>query len=525
MLSPRTMKHIFNLGGRFEILVDQRAQDTAIIFPDGESFSFQKLNEISNQFARYLKGQNVKKGDVVCAPGIKKLASYALVLGCLKIGAIYSFYDPDGPRQRQEKIFKKCDPKVIFVTSIENQSDSPEYPNRWKILYPDTTEKLLSTIGALSDQSLGDADHVTGDNGAYIMFTSGSTGTPKGVLISHQNLLNFVAWTGETFGISPEDRISNVNPLYFDNSVFDIYASLFHGATLLPFDKEMTSKPHELVESIDHLKCTVWFSVPSLLIFMSTMKVFTSHNFSTIRKVIFGGEGYPKAKLKPIFDLYNNNASFFNVYGPTEGTCICSAYKIKEEDFGDMKGLFTLGKIARNFDYLLLDPEGKAVHGDGEGELCLLGPGLAKGYFNDRERTRAAFVQNPSQDKYQQYIYKTGDIVRRDSDTGFLFFVSRADYQIKHMGYRIELGEIEAMANTLDYVSEAAAIHGVKNSLSKIFLIVASNKGEDAPRVKLDLRNLLPDYMIPAKIFILDRLPKNANGKIDRPALVKEYFD
>ena len=509
----------------FEAVVAERAWDTAITFPDGESFSFQELNEISNQFARYLQDQNVKQGDVVCAPGIKILTSYALVLGCLKIGAIYSFYDPDGPRERREKILGKCDPKVIFVASIETQFGSSEQQNRRKILYPNSTEKLLGTIGALSDQSLGDTDHVTGENGAYIMYTSGSTGTPKGVLISHQNLLNFVAWTGETFGISPEDRISNVNPLYFDNSVFDVYASFFHGATLLPFDKEVTNKPHELIESIDNLKCTVWFSVPSLLIFMSTMKVFTSNNFRTIRKVIFGGEGYPKAKLKPIFDLYNRDASFFNVYGPTEGTCICSAYKIKEADFDDMKGLITLGEIARNFDYLLLDPEGEVVHSDGEGELCLLGPGLAKGYYNDLERTQEVFVQNPSHDKYQEYIYKTGDIVRRDTDTGFLFFVSRTDYQIKHMGYRIELGEIEAMANTLDYVSEAAAIHGVENSLSKIFLIVASNKGQDAPRIKMDLRNLLPDYMIPAKIFILDRLPKNANGKIDRPGLVKEYFD
>ena len=254
------------------------------------------------------------------------------------------------------------------------------------------------------------------------------------------------------------------------------------------------------------------------------MKVFNSNNFRTIRKVIFGGEGYPKAKLKPIFDLYKRDASFFNVYGPTEGTCICSAYKIKEADFDDMKGLITLGEIARNFDYLLLDPEGEVVHSDGEGELCLLGPGLAKGYYNDLELTQEVFVQNPSHDKYQEYIYKTGDIVRRDADTGYLFFVSRTDYQIKHMGYRIELGEIEAMANTLDYVSEAAAIHGVENSLSKVFLIVASNKQEDAPRIKMDLRNLLPDFMIPARIFILDRLPKNANGKIDRPALVKEYF-
>jgi len=204
----------------FEAVVAERAWDTAITFPDGESFSFQELNEISNQFARYLQDQNVKQGDVVCAPGIKILTSYALVLGCLKIGAIYSFYDPDGPRERREKILGKCDPKVIFVASIENQFGSSEQKNRRKILYPSSTEKLLGTIGALSDQSLGDTDHVTGENGAYIMYTSGSTGTPKGVLISHQNLLNFVAWTGETFGISPEDRISNVNPLYFDNSVF-----------------------------------------------------------------------------------------------------------------------------------------------------------------------------------------------------------------------------------------------------------------------------------------------------------------
>jgi D-alanine--poly(phosphoribitol) ligase subunit 1 len=518
------MKHIYNLNQRFEIVVGQRAQDPAIIFPDGQSFSYKNLNEISNQFARHLKDQNVQQGDVVCAPGVKNLTSYALVLGCLKIGAIYSFYDPESPKERQEKIFRKCSPRIIFVTSTEKKSDSTEHPSFKKITYPDTVKNLLDIVGEFSDQNLSDADRVTGENGAYIMFTSGSTGTPKGVLVSHQNLLNFVAWTGEMFGISTDDKISNLNPLYFDNSVFDVFTALFQGATLLPFDKKITNSPHELIKSIERLKCTVWFSVPSLIIFISTMKAFTSNNFSTIRKLIFGGESFPKAKLKPIFDLYQSNLSFFNVYGPTEGTCICSAHRVTESDFDDMKGLVTLGRIANNFDYLLLDAEGNVIHGDGEGELCLLGPGLAKGYYNDLKRTQEVFIQNPSQNNYIEYAYKTGDIVRRDADSGFLFFVSRTDYQIKHMGYRIELGEIEAIANTLNYVFEAAAIHGIKNSLSKIFLIIASDEEKDATQIKSDLRNLLPNYMIPAKIFLVKGLPKNANGKIDRPALVKEHF-
>jgi D-alanine--poly(phosphoribitol) ligase subunit 1 len=257
---------------------------------------------------------------------------------------------------------------------------------------------------------------------------------------------------------------------------------------------------------------------------MNTMKAFSPENWTSVRTVIFGGEGYPKNKLKILYDLYGHRTDFFNVYGPTEGTCMCSAYKLEARDFEDLQGLPTLGRIAPNFDYLILDNLQGGEQSVERGELCLMGPNLAKGYYNDPDRTTEAFVQNPLQSAYPEQIYRTGDIVQVNPGNGHLSFVSRKDNQVKHMGYRIELEEIEAAANTLNYVTEAVALHGVLSDMSKLVLIVASDRNLEQSRIKSDLRQFLPDYMLPGQIIVMEALPKNANGKIDRRALTNEYF-
>lgn len=238
-----------------------------------------------------------------------------------------------------------------------------------------------------------------------------------------------------------------------------------------------------------------------------------------MRCVVFGGEGYPKGELKRLFDLFQPAAKLVNVYGPTECTCICSAHTIAESDFLDMQGLPMLGRLAPNFGFLLLSEDRREVMPGEVGELCLLGPQVGLGYYNDPVRTAEAFAPNPLCGPFAERMYRTGDLVRQDR-RGMLWFVGRRDNQIKHMGYRIELEEIEAALNALPDVTQAAAVYQrIREQHGRIVAFVASSAPICEESVKAGLRDRLPDYMIPAYVDVMQDLPKNANGKVDRKAL------
>jgi D-alanine--poly(phosphoribitol) ligase subunit 1 len=389
-----------------------------------------------------------------------------------------------------------------------------------------TAEKnaLLAELEKHDSANLSGTSDVTGSNPAYIMFTSGSTGFPKGAVMTHANVLNLIQWSRQTYTIEQDDVLTNVNPLYFDNSVFDFYAALFNGARLVPFTKSEIGDPRIIVEKIDAAACTLWFSVPSLLIYLQTMKATDGRNLRSIRRFLFGGEGYPKAKLKKLYDAYSESTEFFNVYGPTECTCICSSYRITDTDFTDVQGLPPLGNIAKNFSYLILGEDGGAVPVGETGELFLSGPNVGLGYYNDAERTAASFVQNPLHDRFREIVYRTGDLARVDPADGKLYIEGRKDNQIKHMGYRVELEEIEAALHCLDYVTEAVALHASANGLSRIIAVVASANELDKNRLRRDLGQIIPSYMIPS-VFHCERvLPKNPNGKVDRRYLAEHYI-
>jgi D-alanine--poly(phosphoribitol) ligase subunit 1 len=520
------MSHIYeyNLGIRFQNIAESHTSKTAIWFSATDVTSYGKLNRLANQMARWMMERGLGIGEVVNISGVKSIHTVATMIACLKIGAPYSVLDPDSPVERLRKIVFTCRPRLLVAehdliaqlnqVSVELGITSVEK----------NTAELTQTLSKYKDTDLIETRQVTGNNLAYIMYTSGSTGFPKGAVMTHANLLNLIEWSRETYDVTSEDVLTNVNPLYFDNSVFDFYSALFTGACLVPFSKEETRDPKLLVEKVNAARCTLWFSVPSLLIFLQTMKATDGKNLRSIRRFVFGGEGYPKAKLKRLYDVYADTSEFFNVYGPTECTCICTSYKLSLQDFEYVQELPPLGYIAPNFSFLILDRDDRIVTAGETGELCLIGPNVGRGYYNDPERTAAAFVQNPHNDKFQEIIYKTGDLVRLDPADGKLYIYGRKDNQIKHMGYRIELEEIEAAIHCLDYVSEAAALHTNAGGLSRLVAVVAASRNFDDAEIRKDLRQIIPDYMIPSVYYQEDILPKNPNGKVDRRFLVEKYL-
>jgi D-alanine--poly(phosphoribitol) ligase subunit 1 len=256
--------------------------------------------------------------------------------------------------------------------------------------------------------------------------------------------------------------------------------------------------------------------------FLQIMKAATRANLGTLRQIVFGGEGFPKLKLKQLFDELGPQTELHNVYGPTECTCICSSYKISVDDFRDAEGFAPLGHLAGHFTQHLLNENTPAPPGE-SGELCLGGCCVGLGYFNQPDHTAAAFVQNPINGAFREIIYRTGDLARLDPTDGKLNFVGRRDLQVKHMGYRIELEEIQHAIMTISGIDDAAVFHRRKDDLSEIIAVVSGQAALNAKLIRYELAARIPKYMMPSKFHILERMPKNPNGKTDRPALAREY--
>lgn len=506
-------RHHYTLWARFEAIVNRQPSHTALRFPDGKEYSYQELSSIAVSFSHMLCNKGLVAGDVVAIFNEKSVYGYGLMLACIRCGIIYTNLDVNSPWSRIGKILANCKPNLIVYdknpTFIfeEIGSDSSGV----EVLMLDEYE--LAITGIVEPQL---SQNFHAENPAYIMFTSGSTGFPKGAAISHQNLLNFIEWGKTTFNVVETDVFSNANPIYFDNSVFDFYVSLFNGATLVPIDHDLAKQPSQLVKTINLAGCTIWFSVPSLLVYLLTTKALSKQDFPQVTRISFGGEGFPKNKLKKLYDLFADRIQLINVYGPTECTCICSSYNISDVDFKDMTILAPLGQMAPNFGYEILDSDNNRTNA---GELCLTGPGVGLGYYNDEDRTSVSFVQNPHK-PFNQVMYRTGDLVELKSD-GLIHFKGRIDNQIKHMGYRIELEEIESAFSTLDYVDEVGVIYErITDELGHIKAYVSINKeGLSADGILNDVKKIVPAYMVPRILNILDVLPKNQNGKIDRKQL------
>jgi D-alanine--poly(phosphoribitol) ligase subunit 1 len=504
--------YIYNVGSLFSKVSAGVSGRIALKYPDDRTVTYGELDALSGRIAHFFYARGLAKGDVVAIFNNKSPLGYASMLAALKAGIIYTNLDLTSPFERVKKILERCKPKLLlFDVDSEIRKDIAGLGIPSVNIY-DNFEGQLNGYAATMPAA---AKNICGTDPAYIMFTSGSTGFPKGAVITHMGLLNFISWGQSEYGITGDDIFTNANPIYFDNSVFDFYVSLFSGAQLVPLTNDITRDPFLLVNAVAAANCTTWFSVPSLLVYLLTTKALAPGKMPAIKRFIFGGEGFPKPMLKKLFDMYGETSALFNVYGPTECTCICSSYRISAKDFEDMNGLAPLGYLAPNFSYVLLN----ANESGDFGELGLKGPNVGSGYYNDSERTAKSFIQDPNNADYNEVVYKTGDMVQADSQ-GRLHFMGRADNQVKHMGYRIELEEVESMLYTLSYVNEAAVIYDrINESLGQILSFISVSEITEDKRVIADLKKLLPEYMLPRKVFVLEQLPKNRNGKIDKVAL------
>ena len=360
---------------------------------------------------------------------------------------------------------------------------------------------------------------------AYALFTSGSTGVPKGAVVSHANIIAYINWYTETFGIDENTVFGNQTPFYFSMSVSDLYSTLKSGATLYIIPKAYFTFPMKLMEFLATYKINTIYWVPSALQIVANYKMFQYAKLPELKKVLFAGEVMPTRPLN--YWIHNlPDAMYANLFGPTETTDICTYY-IVDRPFKDDEPL-PMGYACDNCDVFVIDSDGCEVSPDvdpetgysREGELYVRGSFVALGYYGNEEKTRDAFAQNPLNDKYPELVYKTGDLVKYNR-YGELVYISRKDYQIKHMGYRIELGEIEAAAGAIDGIRSYACIYDEADD--KIVFIYEGRKKDDAELLEA-FRSRVPHYMEPGRFVRVTAMPHNANGKIDRKRLKAEYI-
>lgn len=486
------------------------------------SLSYGELETLSNQIARLLRDRGVTRLDRVCLFLPKSPLAIAAMLGVLKADCIYVPIDLASPPSRIAKIVAAADPAVAFVTE-----GTPSH--HVDALHAERGFSSIEIVSLDVDEliAVDSAPHVhanSSDDPAHILFTSGSTGDPKGVVVTHRNVASFIDWATSYFGMSAGERISGHPPLHFDLSTFDIYGSFAVGAELWLVPPEANLLPHELARFIEQSKLTQWFSVPSTMTYMAKFDALPAEGFEHLERVIWCGEVLPTPILRHWMERVPQ-ASFTNLYGPTETTIASSYYSVPQRPSDDTTPI-PIGVPCRGEELMILDESLVPAPPDAIGELYIGGVGVTRGYWRDEERTAAAFVPDPKATQSERRVYKTGDLCRLGHD-GLVYFVGRNDSQVKSRGYRIELGEIESALATLAVALESAVVavgtDGFEGTSICCAFVPAVTHGEPAKALQHGLRRLLPPYMIPTRWRAMPELPKNQNGKIDRRAL-KDLF-
>ena len=501
------------LGPCLHELVERQVEltpDAVAVIAGDVTLTYAQLNERAQTLATHLRRRGVEPDSLVGLHMKRGAEMVVGLLGILKAGGAYLPLEPSYPKQRLAGMMEDANLHVL-LTQPELVADCPAAVEHTIVLQPD---------GSLNDANPAPTDEqsspaaVNADHLAYVLFTSGSTGRPKGVMIEHRAIVNHMRWMQDRFPLSPEERVLQKTPISFDASVWEFWAPLMAGATLVMAEPEAHRDPAALVGAVTRHAITTLQLVPGVLAAMLDSPGLSS--CTMLRRVYAGGEALTGGIVGRFFAQCD--AELVNLYGPTEAA-IDATYHVCTRDDAT-RPTAPIGEPISNIRAYVLDEGGQQVAAGEPGELYLAGTGLARGYLHRPELTADRFVTRTVDDSPQR-LYRTGDRVC-EADGGALTFLGRVDHQVKLRGVRIELGEIEALMVAHESICQAAAIvREDRPGDQRLVAYVVAAKGRliDETQVRSHLSQHLPSQVIPSAIVVLESLPQLPNGKVDRAAL------
>lgn len=451
---------------------------------------YNKAKIIGKSLVKY----GTKKPIVIFAG--RTVETVVQIFGVIGSGNFYIPLDSTLPKEKIKAIFADANPVAV----LGNEEDS-------KLL-----KELEIDIDFYSSIDTAESDFelfsLSEDNPLYMVYTSGSTGQPKGVLKSHGGMISFLEAFSKLYPFEENTIIGNQAPLFYDAAAKDLYLSLYNGATLELIPSEKFILPIGLVNYLNDRKINWICWVPSILCLITKLNTFMEVKPLYLKNVFFVGEVFPIKHLKK----WRENlplVRYVNLYGSSEIAGICCYYEIN--DNLENIDVLPMGKSMPNCEISLRD-NGKVITDKNVvGEIFISSPALAIGYYHDKEKTDSVFfIENGKR------TFQSGDLARYD-ENGNLCFVSRKDFQIKHMGRRIELGEIEAVCDKLPEINRCCCLYDEKREMITLFCELSKNL--TSQEIREMLKDKLADYMIPSKVIIYDKLPLNANSKINRQEL------
>ena len=497
-----------NLIELFEESVRNFPQKVAVIDKDRE-ITFSDLRQQAMTLAQKIIYGSACQNKPIAVFLDKSIESVYADLGIIYSGNFYMNLDIKTPAERISNILKLVEPRYIISASKQIKSIEAIIPDTIDVILLDQDDMKVCLDEAYVLERLST---IIDTDPSCIINTSGSTGTPKGVVLNHKSFFDFIEWAIDTFKFEDDLVMGSLSPIVFDIYSFELCMLMAKASTLVVLPGNLAAFPAKILDLLEKHKVNFLFWVPTIMVNIANMDLLNTYKLDSLKTVWFAGEVFPTKQ----FNYWHHHlpqTTFANLYGPIEITLDCTYY-IVDKEIPDEQPL-PIGYACRNTDIIILDADDKAVKEPNvEGELCVRGTSLAMGYYNNPEKTAAAFVQNPLNKAYPEVIYRTGDIVCYDEE-GLIMFKGRKDNIVKHMGYRTDLGEIEhVIINTLKLVKNGCIVYN--QAEKEITLFYEAEQEIPASEFRKKIGQALPKYMIPTVYNHLELLQRNTNGKIDR---------